>query len=181
MNIIDKLSEIKDFRSPKGLRHTLPVVLLLVIMGAMSKAIKNREIERFGKSNMAEICSQLGLSKERLPSHVTISKVMKGIGYKEHTYIFNEWANQYVSIEAKDAVAIDGKAMKSTVENYSENQQDFVSHVTAFCLKRGEVIGCMGMQNKKTSEIEVVRELIKVLDIEDVVFTMDALHSQKKQ
>ena len=35
------------------------------------------------------------------------------------------------------------------------------------------------IENKKESEIPVVRKLIKLLDLEGVTFTMDALHCQK--
>ena len=37
------------------------------------------------------------------------------------------------------------------------------------------------MENKNESEINVVRELIELLDLSGVVFTMDALHCQKKR
>ncbi len=36
------------------------------------------------------------------------------------------------------------------------------------------------MENKKGSEINVVRDLITLLDLKGVVFTFDALHCQKK-
>ncbi len=36
------------------------------------------------------------------------------------------------------------------------------------------------MENKKESEINVVRNLIELLDLKGVVFTFDALHCQKK-
>ena len=37
------------------------------------------------------------------------------------------------------------------------------------------------MESKKESEIYVVRELIELLDLSGAVFTMDALHCQKKR
>ena len=36
------------------------------------------------------------------------------------------------------------------------------------------------MENKHESEINLVRDLIKLLDLTGVVFTFDALHCQKK-
>jgi len=36
------------------------------------------------------------------------------------------------------------------------------------------------MKSKKTSELKVVQTLLEALHIEGVVFTLDALHCQKK-
>ncbi len=35
-------------------------------------------------------------------------------------------------------------------------------------------------ENKRESEIKVVQTLLETLGLEDVVFTLDALHAQKK-
>ena len=37
------------------------------------------------------------------------------------------------------------------------------------------------MENKKQSEIVAVQDLLELLDVKRVVFTMDALHCQKKR
>ena len=52
--------------------------------------------------------------------------------------------------------------------------------VSAFSHQRGEVLGIQIMENKKQSEIGVVQKLLELLDLKQVVFTMDALHCQKK-
>jgi len=52
--------------------------------------------------------------------------------------------------------------------------------VSAFSHDRGEVLGLKAMENKRESEIFVVQDLLALLDFKNVVFTMDALHCQKK-
>ncbi len=52
--------------------------------------------------------------------------------------------------------------------------------VSAFTHERGEILGIKVMENKKQSEIVAVQDLIQLLDLSRVVFTMDALHCQKK-
>ncbi len=178
MTIIDALSKIKDPRSPLGVRHPLPVVVLITIMATMSGDESIRALGRFAANNKDALCELLGIT--RVPSDTTIATTLESIGYKELTDEFNLWAGQYIEVGGKEGVAFDGKAMASTVTNCNNEKQDFVSHVSAFVHKRGVVIGCLGMQNKKTSEIPTVKDLIKLLDLEGVVFTFDALHCQKK-
>jgi len=37
------------------------------------------------------------------------------------------------------------------------------------------------LENGKSSEIPAVQKMIEVFDLKDVIFTMDALHCQKKR
>jgi hypothetical protein len=78
-------------------------------------------------------------------------------------------------------VAADGKSIKSTLTDYSESYQNFVTTVSAFTHDSGVVLRLQVMNNKQTSEIEVVRQLIAALSGQPLVFTLDALHCQKKR
>ena len=46
--------------------------------------------------------------------------------------------------------------------------------------KKKEILCLEKMENKKESEIPIVRNLIKMLDLEGITFTLDALHCQKE-
>jgi predicted transposase YbfD/YdcC len=52
--------------------------------------------------------------------------------------------------------------------------------VSAFSHDRGEILGIKVIENKKESEINVVQDLLVLLDLKNVVLSMDALHCQKK-
>lgn len=47
--------------------------------------------------------------------------------------------------------------------------------VSAFSHTRGEILGVKVMENKKQSEIVAVQDLLELLDLKGVVFTMDAM------
>ena len=112
--------------------------------------------------------------------------VMMQIDYEQLSLVFNDWASQYTHQKGQ-WIAVDGKSLKNTVSDCHGKQQNFVLKdtaphmmmVSAFSHQRGEVLELKVMENKKESEINLVRELIKLLDFSAVVFTMDALHCQK--
>ena len=106
--------------------------------------------------------------------------VMMKLDYERLSSVFNDWASQYTHRQKGQWIALDGKSLKNTVSNCHSSQQNFVTMVSAFSHQRGEILGVKVMENKKESEINVVRELIELLDLSGVVFTMDALHCQKK-
>lgn len=179
MNLIENLCQIKDFRRKQGQRFELPQVLLIVIMGIMSGRFGYREIASFAKANQNELASRLKLKKSKIPSHVTIREILINVDFESLNKAFSQWASGYVPIKKQDWLSIDGKSIKSTVDSYSTSYQNFVSMVSVFSQKRGQVIKTASFENKKIGEASVVQEMLEMLDLQDVVFTFDALHCKK--
>ena len=127
-----------------------------------------------------QLIDALKIPGARVPSYSTIRRVMMQIDYQELTQVFNEWASQYTRNSQGQWIAIDGKSLKNTVHDCYGKQQNFVMMVSAFTHERGEILGIKVMENKQQSEIVAVQDLLKLLDLKGVVFTMDALHCQKK-
>jgi hypothetical protein len=92
---------------------------------------------------------------------------------------FHKWTHSYVPIKTGEWIAIDGKSIRSTVNNYSDSYQNFVSLVSLFCRKREQVLHVERLENKKDYEGQIVEDLFEILDLKDVIFTMDALHCKK--
>lgn len=181
MNLLEQLSQIADFRRGQGRRYPLLVVLLITIMSIMSGRCRYREIAAFAKANHSILLKFFRLKRKRLPSHVTFRAILKGIDFEEVVTAFHAWAAQYVTIEPGEWLSIDGKALASTVTDYAASYQNFVSLVSIFSHRRGQVLKAGKLENQKSSEIPAVRTLIEALDVHGVVFSLDALHCQKKR
>ena len=181
MTLIESLRHIPDFRRKQGRRYPLIAVLLITIMSIMSGRCRYREIAAFAKANQKELLKFFRMTKrKRLPSHVTFREVLKGVDFDEVLSAFNQWAEQYVTLEPDEWLAMDGKALASTVSDQDSAYQNFVSLVSIFSHKRGQVLKAAKLENKKQSEIPTIRALIEALDLQGVVFTLDAQHCQKK-
>ena len=179
MNLIDQLNQVKDPRRKQGQRFPLTTVLLIIIMGIISGRYGYREITVFSKANQKDLIKNLRIKHKRIPSHVSIRDVIMRIDFDALNAAFYKWASAYVKIGKNDWLSIDGKSIKSTVEDYDKSYQNFVSLVSVFSQKRGQVVKVSAFENKKTSEISVVHQLIEMLDIKDAVITLDALHCKK--
>jgi len=180
-SLIDYLKDIPDFRERQGCRHQQWFVLLIIIMGIISGYWGYRGLGRFVERHRRELIKLLSIPQARVPSYSTIRRVMMGLNYEELAKVFNQWASQYGKLPSHEWVSIDGKGLKNTVTEYGSAEQNFINIVSAFSHNRGIVIGLKVMENKKTSEITTVRELLEILDVKGLVFTLDALHCQKKQ
>ena len=104
---------------------------------------------------------------------------MIDVDYAKLNSAFNNWAQEQPRPRGA-AIAGDGKSLRNTVSNGDNDKQNFISMVSLFSQEQGVVVATAIMENKKESEICVIQQLLSQLNLENHVFTMDALHCQKK-
>lgn len=179
-SILDLLKTLKDHRRKEGRRHPKEVVLLIIIMAIMAGAKGERAIDRFAKNNKKTLIKVLGIERKEVPSRSVICGIIQNIDFLELQNIFYQWALKIVKIKEKDIISIDGKAIRGTVKNSHDKFQNFVSLVSVFASKRKQVLTTARIETQKENEIPKVQELIAMLDLKDVTFTLDALHCQEK-
>ena len=80
-----------------------------------------------------------------------------------------------------DWVAADGQSLCSTVRQAQTADQEFVSVVGLYCQRTGLTAALQDSTDKKSGEMDVLRQLLPLLQQRSVVFLLDALHGQKKQ
>lgn len=174
------LKTLKDHRRRQGRRHPLEVVLLIIIMALMAGAKGERAIARFAQNNKKALIKSLGIERKEVPTRSVIKGVVENIDFKALQNIFYGWALKIIPIKKKDIVSIDGKALKSTVKKAQNNLQNFTSLVSVFASQRKQVLTSAKIETGKESEIPSVQELIKMLNLKEITFTLDALHCQEK-
>lgn len=178
-SLLSKLYQLKDIRRAEGTRHDLVTIIIITIMAFMSQIYSMRGIESFIKRHKIDLINYLKIKKDRVPSYSTVRRVLLSIDFNELSEIFKQWVIENDLVHSDTWISIDGKSIKSTFFEYSSSNQNFISIVTAFAHNTGIVLMSKSYQNKKQSEIPVVENLIQTLGLEDMTFTLDALHSKK--
>ncbi|AFZ49061.1 ISAs1 family transposase [Dactylococcopsis salina] len=180
-SLISYLKQVKDWRDRSGQRHPLWWVLFIVILGLMMGNLSYRDLAAFGK-NKHYYLTRLGKSpKLKSPSYSTIRRAMMGVDNNDLIQVFNQWAAQLSSPdELSNWIAIDGKSIKSTLTDTYGNKQNFASIVSWFSQDNGLVLALEKLENKKTSEIYCVREMVNNTPLSNQVLTLDAVHCQKE-
>ena len=92
---------------------------------------------------------------------------------------FEKWVNSTFTLEPGEWVAVDGKSIKGTVTDEGMAYQNFISLVSLYSSQQGLVLASQQFESKHDSELKVVQTMLAALQLEKVVFTMDALHCQK--
>lgn len=178
-NLFKLLSDLEDFRRGQGRMHTLPMVLLIYIMAAMSGSNGFRPTGDFIKRHKQELLNLFKPKNNRLPSFQTIARIMENIDFDKLTEVFYKWASSRVTIKKSEWCSLDGKAIGGTVKNPHDSHQQFTSLVSVFASKQKQVLATGKVVLGKKNEIETVKQLIEMLDLKGVIFSLDALHCQK--
>jgi hypothetical protein len=180
MNLIECLSNVKDPRRLQGQRYSGVAMLLIIIMAILRNKHGYREIGRFCTLNKSYLIAKFGFKNKRVPSHVSIRTFILSADFASVQSAFHQWTRGFVCIKDGEWVPIDGKSIRSTVSDYSNEYQNFVSLVSLFGSKCEQILHVEKFENKKGNEGQVVEKLLEALDLKGVNFTLDALHCKKK-
>lgn len=182
MTLIEALSEVEDPRRAQGLRTDLEQIFYMTVIGYLCGYTGYRELKFFCDSQADIFIETLSL-RHGIPSHVTFWQVLTNVEDQGMVKAFNKWSGGHVPLEKRSFVSGDGKVLGSTVTDANGKKQDFQAIVSLFSQESGLVYSLADYRNKakETGEGSVARFLIGELTGMGVIFTLDALHTQKKR
>jgi DDE_Tnp_1-associated len=173
------LATIPDFRRKQGQRYALSDLLIITLMAILSQNQGLRDFARFAKANAESLTTLLKL-KHGVPKYSTFQSLFSHLSAQDLTDKFVTWLQAYHPSLADNYVGLDGKAVQSTVNGGNSSSQNFISVVSAFGQESGLTYGMQSFQNNKSGEAQALRDLVEKLGLQDKIYTIDALHCQKK-
>jgi predicted transposase YbfD/YdcC len=174
---IDIITEnINDYRQEGKIYHPLESIVFITIAAVISGAGYWAEIEDFGIAKKEWLEKYVDL-KNGIPSHDTISRFFTLIKPKEFQNAFLNWISAIIKNTGLDFVAIDGKTLRGS---YNKKDDKAAIHmVSAWSNLNNCVLGQLKTA-EKSNEITAIPELLKVIDVEGSIVTIDAMGTQKK-
>lgn len=164
---------IKDPRDPRGKKYPLDYLLTLIIIGFM-----------WGKNDFVNIEQRLIKKKKDLakimdlsygiPSHDTMTRIMRMIPENEILYAAMEWMAAVVKSK-EGHIAIDGKGIRAAAEKVCEQRTPYILNVLDTEYKF--VIGQLKIY-EKTNEITGIMSILDIVDIVNQTVTIDAIGTQ---
>jgi hypothetical protein len=139
-----------------------------------------RGLADFMARHQQSIAELFGLNQAKLPKYSTIRRMTREVDSQRVSQVFHRWAQQD-ALPPEAAMAVDGKALGSTLHDCYGKHQDFVTVVSACLQQYGWVVAQESVHNSEESEIVSVRRLIEHLEVNGAWYTLDALHCQKNR
>lgn len=180
-NLHKFFGQIYDPRIDRKRKHLLIDIIILTVIAVISGADSWDSIESFGKAKQDLLKRFLRLPGG-IPSHDTINRVISMIRSDRFEQLFIKWVESIKSKELdnesfKEVIAIDGKTLRGSKDSFHQKRPIHV--VNAWASSNGLVLG-QSTVDGKTNEIKAIPELLKLLDIEGCIITIDAMGTQKE-
>jgi hypothetical protein len=186
------LQGIPDVRRTQGQRYKLEAMVMFFIICILSGRTKYREMERYGKRHEEMFRELLGL-KHGTPSNVSIRAIIRTLNWKAAQEAFNTWMFAVMAERSQDeanddqasllarVINFDGKSLRATLEDYDKEYQNFVCFLHGFLAQSGILVHVHEYQNGHQSEQKELQILLESFRLKGYIFTLDALHTQKKR
>ena len=174
--LFQSLSKVNDTRREHQKFHSLFDILVISICAVICGAEHWTEIEEFGEAKQEWFAGFLEL-ENGIPSHDTFRRVFILMDNIELKQLFVEWISSAVSLSKGSLVSIDGKNLCGSKESVKGKKA--LNVVSAWASEASVVLGQVKCQ-EKSNEITAIPELLKILDLEGCVVTIDAIGCQKE-
>lgn len=166
---------IPDYRIARNKKHSLTDVIILSILAVICGAESWNSIEEFGKTKIDFLRTFLKLPNG-IPSHDTINRVFSNLRPKIFEELFVKWVEEIKDDSIKkEVISIDGKCIKGSKDSF--HRQSPIHMVSAWASDNELVLGQIKVDGK-SNEITAIPQLLRLLDIEGSIITIDAIGTQ---
>ena len=174
--IIEAFGSIYDPRREHKKLYSLIEIIFLTISAVVSGADHFTEIQQFGDNNLDWLRKFLPY-KNGIPSHDCLGYFFTQINPKEFKRCFAEWVKSMAKVTNGEIVAIDGKTLRRSYD--STNKKTAVHMVSAWANSANLVLAQVKTE-EKSNEITAIPELLKILELNGCIVTIDAMGTQRE-
>lgn len=168
-------SQITDPRRDNR-RHKLIDIITISICAVICNADSFEHIAEFGKAKYDWLKGFLELP-HGIPSADTFERVFARIDPEEFKDAFMKWVKAISALAKGEIISIDGKSLRRSHDK--SNGKSMIHMVSAWASANGIVLG-QRKTDDKSNEITAIPELLKILEIEGCIVTIDAMGCQTK-
>jgi predicted transposase YbfD/YdcC len=176
ITIADHFAQRSDPRIDRTKLHKLIDILTIAICAVICGADSWVAIELYGCTKYEWLKTFLELPNG-IPSHDTFARVFAQLNPQQFQECFLNWIKTVQKITASEVVAIDGKTLCGSHDKSIE--QSAIQMVSAWATTNKLVLGQVKVDSK-SNEITAIPELIKVLELNGCIVTIDAIGCQKE-
>ncbi len=184
--LLERLAQVPDPRDPRGVRHSLTVVLALAACAVLAGARSLLAVGEWIADAPSHVTERLGicpdplLPQRCLPAETTVRRLLGRIAADVLDAVVSRWlADRRPATTASGelrGLAVDGKSLRGAAKARGRKIHLLaaIEHATGCVLAQADV-------GEKTNEITCFGPLLDTLaDLAGMVVTSDALHTQRE-
>ena len=174
-----RFAALADPRVERTKLHQLMDIVSIAMCAVICGADDWVEIEEFGNAKR-EFFEQFLMLPNGIPSHDTFNRVFARLNPQQFGECFLQWVQDMVRAsgnQLKGVVAIDGKTLRGSRDSASGKGP--IQMVSAWAHNNHMVLGQVKVDSK-SNEITAIPVLLKLLELDGCIVTIDAMGCQKE-
>lgn len=181
LDLISYLQAIPDARMRRGVRIPAWYLLLVAVLGILSRCESLRDLERFARRHHSVLTESLGIELRRPPSDSAFRYFFLQVDVTAVCEAIRDWTIAQIPDGAADLdqLVCDGKTLRGSIEPTSGGGSAFIAQITLYSTALGVAIAQTCYATGEDHERAVLRRLLGELDLGGVLVQADALHTQK--
>jgi predicted transposase YbfD/YdcC len=176
LSFFDHFAALHDPRVERTKYHPLRNLVFIAVCALLSGANDFVGMEKFGKAKRAWLARFLDLSNG-IPSHDTFGRVIGALDPGQFVACFRHWVKPFADPEPGRHIAIDGKTNRASLDRTLDQKPLHV--VSAWAREANLVLGQVAV-DEKSNEITAIPPLLRMLELEGAIVTLDAMGCQKE-
>ena len=177
MDLSSMFLVIHDPRRATSVKHSLENILFISMAAVIGGADGWNEVEEFGRTKEPFFRSQCP-DLEGIPSHDTFNRVFSLIAPEVFEEAFRGWMLDICG-RVEGVVAIDGKELRGARTQRGDGSFEPLRMVSAWSAANGVSLGQVRV-SEKSNEITAIPALVRALDLEGCLVTIDAMGCQRE-
>lgn len=173
-SVLQHFQDLPDPRLDRTKHHPLMSVITIALLGILSGADGFVGIEAYGKGKQSWLETFIDLPNG-IPSHDTFGRVFGALCPEALEERFLSWITSITENLQINLIHIDGKTTRGSYDR--EKKLKALHTVSAWSSEHGLVLAQQKVEGK-TNEIKAVPLILKLLNLNGAVITLDAMGTQ---
>lgn len=175
LSLADHFDCIEDPRIERTKEHLLLDILTIAILAVICGADGWVGMETYGKAKYQWLKTFLALPNG-IPSHDTFARVFARLDPEQLQGCFLNWVRSVSRLTEGEVIAIDGKTVR---RSYDEGKAKGAIHMVSAWASQNRLVLAQRKVDDKSNEITAIPELLKVLDLNGCIVSIEAMGTQK--
>lgn len=174
------LMSVPDHRRAQGRQYDLGHVLVFCVLALASGANSLRRMAKFMEKRLPLLRQAFDCQWRQAPTHTALYTILQGVEAAALEQALRRHAQELAAADGGGFLALDGKWLRGSVGRLRDRHAAQV--LSVFAVDQALVLGQMVIEEGvKDHEIQAVQRVIEELGLSEQLFTLDALHLQKKR
>jgi predicted transposase YbfD/YdcC len=174
-SLFAQLQTLSDKRKRRGLRYSLALILILIMLAKTCGENHPSGIAEWAKHRTGILADLLKLERKKMPHHSTYRRILAEIvDVDELEQVSSAYLSGKKFFGKQVLVAIDGKVLRGTLDD----KQNGTYLLAAYLPSEGIVLMEVAIEGKG-SEIPAAAQVLKSIDLRGKVVMGDAMHTQR--